>query len=83
MWCAADNYNNVCDIRAKGLLDLNFKLLLTKYQIFTKLTQISYNHKNVLFFFKHNWNFFRPTASSLEISWQGDDGNQLFQFCQL
>ena len=47
MWCAADNHNYTCHICAKGFLDLNFnKQLLTKYQIFKKLPQISHIHQN-------------------------------------
>ena len=48
-WSAADNHNQyVCHICAKGFLASKFnKQLLTKYQIFTKLPQISHNiHKN-------------------------------------
>ena len=46
MWCAADNPNYMCHMCTKGFLDLNFKQLLTKYQIFKKLPQISHIHKN-------------------------------------
>ena len=40
----------MCHICAKGFLDLNFSeavidKILTKYQFFTKLPQISHNHK--------------------------------------
>ena len=46
MWCAADNYNDMCHICAKELLDSNFKQLFTKYQILMKLSQIRHIHKN-------------------------------------
>ena len=45
MWCAAGNHNYMSHIRAKGFLDLIMHLL-TKYQIFKKLPQISHIHKN-------------------------------------
>ena len=48
MWCVTDNHNYMCHMCAKGFLDSNFdfKQLLSKYQIFTKLPQIS--HTGVL-----------------------------------
>ena len=51
MWCAVGNHNYMSHICAKGLLDSNFliKQLLTKYQILTKLPQISHIHKNRIF----------------------------------
>ena len=57
------------------------KQLLTKYQIFMILPQISHFHKyrNFQVFLQ----LFRPTASSLWISWQGHVRNTLFHFCQL
>ena len=47
MWCAAGNDNYMSYTCAKGILDRTLiKQLLTKYQFFTKLPQISHIHKN-------------------------------------
>ena len=47
MWYAADNHNNMCYKCAKELLDSTLiKQFVTKYQILTKLHQISHIHKN-------------------------------------
>ena len=49
-WCAVDIHNYVLHTYAKGFLDLNFnKQLLTKYQIFKKMPEISHFHKNHIF----------------------------------
>ena len=37
MWCVVDNHNYICHISAKGFFESNFKQLLKKYQLFTKL----------------------------------------------
>ena len=56
LWCAADNYNNMCHIceRTFKIRTLT-KQLFTKHQILTKLQQISNIHKDDNF--KYNWNF--------------------------
>ena len=39
MWCAADNYNNMCHICAKELLDSNFNwAVIDKISNFNKIT---------------------------------------------
>ena len=57
------------------------KQLLTKYQIFTILPQISHFHKNCNF--SSIFVTLRPTTSSPKISWQGHVRNTLFHFGQL
>ena len=45
--CASDNHNYMCHTCAKEFLNSSLiKQLLTKYQIFTTLPQISHFHKN-------------------------------------
>ena len=48
MWSAADNHNYMCHTCAKDFFKIraSIKKLLTKYQIFTILPQISHFHKN-------------------------------------
>ena len=47
MCYALDNHNNMCDTYAKGFkIPASIKQLLTKYQIFKILPQISHFHKN-------------------------------------
>ena len=47
MWCAADNHNYMHGICTKDCQILALiKQLLTKYQIFTKLPQISHCYEN-------------------------------------
>ena len=47
MCCASDNHNYMCHTRAKDffLIRASIKQLLTKYQIFKILPQISHFHK--------------------------------------
>ena len=45
-WCAADNHNYMCHTCTKGFkIQTLIKQLLTKYQIFMKLPQISHPQK--------------------------------------
>ena len=38
MWCASDNYNNMCHICAKELLDANFnQAVIYKISIFNEI----------------------------------------------
>ena len=65
MCCASDNHNYMCHTCAKDffLIRALIKQLLTKYQIFMILPQISHFHeyRNFSSIFAP----FRPTASSL------------------
>ena len=65
MLCAEDNHRYFFYICVKGFfLDSNLiKQLLTKYQCFTKLHQISHIYKNHIFL--SIIETFRPTASIL------------------
>ena len=83
MCCTSDNHNYMCHTCAKEFFKFKLKLrsywqnikfsrYCPKFHIFTNI---------VIFqvFLQH----FRPTASSLLISWQGHVRNTLFHFCQL
>ena len=64
MWCAAGSHNCMSHLCAKGfLVRILMMELLTKYQIFSKLPQITHIYKN------RNFSgiivTFRPTASAL------------------
>ena len=57
MWCAAENHNfniRVTYVQKDFYIRTLIKQLLTKYQIFTKLPQISDIYKEIKFL-KYNW----------------------------
>ena len=58
MWCAADNHKYMYHICAKGYFKIRtlIKHLLTKYQIFKELPQISHIHTKIIIF-KYNRSF--------------------------
>ena len=50
MWWAADNYNYLCHIYAKGFLNSNFnEAIIEKISNFNELPQILHIHKNCYF----------------------------------
>ena len=64
MCCASDNHNYMCHTCAKEFkIQASIKKLLTKYQIFTILPQISHFHKILIF--QVYLQLFKPTVSSL------------------
>ena len=48
MWCASDNHNDMCHIRAKGHLDLNFnEAVIYKISIFKEIApNFTYSQKS-------------------------------------
>ena len=52
MWCKANNCNDTLHVQKNFCILTFIKQLLTKYQIFTKLRQISQISKNRTFYAK-------------------------------
>ena len=82
MCCASDNHNYMRHTCAKEFLNrASIKKLLTKYQIFTILPQISHFHK-----FRNFSSIFATFEANCFIPinfMQGHVRNTLFHFCQL
>ena len=74
----------MCDICAKTIF--RFELKLSSYWqniIFSRNCPKFHIFTKIVFFFKVWLELFKPTASTLQISWQGHVGLILFHFCQL
>ena len=57
MWCDADNYNNICHICAKGVLDSNLKkAVIDKISNFQEIAP-NFTYLQQSYFLKYNWNF--------------------------
>ena len=83
MCCASNNHNYICVNICKRIFkfepqlssywqNIKFSRYCPKFHTFTKIVT-----------FQVYLQLFRPTASSLEISWHGHVRNTLFHFCQL
>ena len=63
--CAEDNSNYMSKMCEKEFSDLNFDLeVIGKISIFQEIAP-NFTYLEISQFFKHNYNFFRPTASTL------------------
>ena len=57
MWCASDNYNNMCHIFAKELLDSNLNQgVMYKISIFEEIAP-NFTYSQISKCLKYNWNF--------------------------
>ena len=83
MCCTSDNHNYMCHTCAKEFL--KFKLYLSSYWQNIKFSRYcpKFHIFTNIVIFQVFLQLFRPTASSLQISWQGHVMNALFHFCQL
>ena len=78
--CALDNHNHMCHTCAKEfLIWASIKQLLTKYQVFTILPQISHFHKNRNFF-KYFCNFLDQLLHPYKFYGRGMSGILFFIF---
>ena len=83
MCCTSDNHNYMCHTCAKEVF--KFKLQLSSYWQNIKFSRYcpKFHIFTNIVIFQVFLQLLRPTASSLQISWQGHVRNTLFHFCQL
>ena len=82
MCCASDNHNYMCHM-CKRIV--KFELQLSSYSQNIKFSRYcpKFHIFTNIVIFQVYLQLFRPTASSLLISWHGHVRNTLFHFCQL